>query len=204
MLRECRCRASRHPPAPCGSRRETALLVLLQPIGIVKTRADFCDRVADRFLVGGERKIHRSQSYGVAALGDAVAHQRGDLVGGKAGLAQNFGAVLVQTRRQPGRLGRRLRPGGGYLHVADRRLRSDDRPRKKSGRHQMRILQHALEIVHRHHRHVGLVKQLGPLGGGARFEDAGQFGIDHVDIDGASGEGREFRDCCADRRGRWP
>ena len=30
-----------------------AFLVFLQPIGIVEARADFCDRIADRFLVGG-------------------------------------------------------------------------------------------------------------------------------------------------------
>ena len=37
---------------------KAALLVLLQPIGVVEARADFRDRVADRFLVGGEREIH--------------------------------------------------------------------------------------------------------------------------------------------------
>jgi len=37
---------------------EAALLVFLQPIGIVEARAYFRDRVADRFLVGGEREIH--------------------------------------------------------------------------------------------------------------------------------------------------
>src|SRR5258708_29687570 len=39
-----------------------AFLVLLQPIGIIKTRADFCNGVADRFLVGCEGKIHAFQS----------------------------------------------------------------------------------------------------------------------------------------------
>ena len=38
--------------------RETALLVLLQPIGIVEPRADFCHGLADRFLVGCESEIH--------------------------------------------------------------------------------------------------------------------------------------------------
>ena len=55
----------------------------------------------------------------------------------------------------------------------------------------MRIPQDALEIVHRHHRHVGGCEQFGPLGGGAGLEDAGEFGIDHVDIDGAPGKGRK-------------
>ena len=36
----------------------SAFLVLLQPIGVVEARADFCNRVADRFLVGCQRKIH--------------------------------------------------------------------------------------------------------------------------------------------------
>src|SRR5581483_4649235 len=39
---------------------ETALLVLFEPIGVVEARADFRDVVADRFLTGGERKIHRA------------------------------------------------------------------------------------------------------------------------------------------------
>src|SRR6202043_3453932 len=42
--------------------RETALLVLLQPISVVEACADFCHRLADRFLVGCESKIHGSQS----------------------------------------------------------------------------------------------------------------------------------------------
>ena len=35
-----------------------ALLVLLQPIGVVETGADLADRVADQFLVGGQCEIH--------------------------------------------------------------------------------------------------------------------------------------------------
>ena len=37
---------------------ETALLVFLQPIDVVEIRADFCNRVPDRFLIGCESKIH--------------------------------------------------------------------------------------------------------------------------------------------------
>ena len=58
------CSGMQMPSQPASAKRlvevgrETALLVLLQPIGIVKARADFCDRIADRFLIGGEGKIH--------------------------------------------------------------------------------------------------------------------------------------------------
>ena len=38
--------------------RISAFLILLQPIGIVETRTDFRDRVADRFLIGCQREIH--------------------------------------------------------------------------------------------------------------------------------------------------
>ena len=47
--------------------------------------------------------------------------------------------------------------------------------------------------MHRHDRHVGLLQDGGPFGGGFGFEDARQFGIDDVDIGGAAGEGRKFR-----------
>jgi hypothetical protein len=40
---------------------------------------------------------------------------------------------------------------------------------------------------------VCLLEDSGPLGGGPWFEDARQFGVDHVDIGGAAGEGRKFR-----------
>src|ERR1700730_11040418 len=65
--------------------------------------------------------------------------------------------------------------------------------RKEIRRDQMRVLQNALEIVHRQYRHVGLVEQLCPLGGGACLKNAREFGVNRVDIDRASGEGREFR-----------
>src|SRR6266851_767712 len=55
--------------------RETALLVLLQPIGIVETRADLCHGVADRFLIGCESEIHGSQSLGVSGA-DLVTPSR--------------------------------------------------------------------------------------------------------------------------------
>ena len=55
----------------------------------------------------------------------------------------------------------------------------------------MRVLQHALEVMHRHHGDVGLDQQVGPFGGGAGFENAREFGIDGVDIDGASGKRRK-------------
>src|SRR3954454_24913062 len=53
----------------------TAVLVFLQPIGIVKTRANLCDRLADRFLIGCEGKVHRFQSAS-AARGGLVAPSR--------------------------------------------------------------------------------------------------------------------------------
>src|SRR6202030_1246875 len=39
---------------------EAALPVLVQPIGVIEARADFRNVVADRFLVGSECKIHRT------------------------------------------------------------------------------------------------------------------------------------------------
>ena len=63
---------------------------------------------------------------------------------------------------------------------------------KEAGRHQMRVLQHAREVMHRHHGHVGLDQQVGPFGGGAGLENTREFGIDGVDIDGAAGERRKF------------
>ena len=112
----------------------TALLVLLQPIGVVKARTDFPDRVADRFLVGGQRKVHASQSLcGIGRRpGDAVAHQRCDLVGGKAGLAQNLRAVLVEPRRQPRRLGRASPTRWPTPSCCGSCLRSDDRPPERN------------------------------------------------------------------------
>src|SRR6185436_2811584 len=46
--------------------RKNTLAVALQPVLRVEPRAQFCDRVADGLLIGGERKIHRRQGRGNA------------------------------------------------------------------------------------------------------------------------------------------
>ena len=109
-----------------------AFLVLLQPIGIVEPRADFCDRVADRFLVGCEREIHLSQSSGRSRLGHAVAHQCRDLVCGKSGLVQDFArrarSGAAPAASAPLTSPTRSRPPS----CCGSCLRSDDRPPERN------------------------------------------------------------------------
>jgi hypothetical protein len=38
--------------------RKAAFAVLFQPVGVREVRADFRDRVADSFLIFGEREVH--------------------------------------------------------------------------------------------------------------------------------------------------
>src|SRR5689334_20454136 len=126
-------------------------------------------------------------------FGGAVADHRGDFIRGEAGLAQNLLAMLVEARRKPNCLGRRLRPPRRYLHAADRAFRRMLDHGKISGRSEMRISQHAFEVVHRHDRDIGLCQQFLPLGRRPRLEDARELAIDGVDIACAAGKGCEFR-----------
>ena len=54
--------------------------------------------------------------------------------------------------------------------------------REEVSREQVWVLQDTFEVVHRHHRYVGRIEQVDPLCGSPRFEDAGQFAIDRVDV----------------------
>ena len=88
--------------------REAALFVLLQPIGIVETRADLADGVADRLLIGCERKVHGASIPSRAPGAGLVTPSRTSAAISAAeiaSLAQNFRAMLIEARRQPGRLG---------------------------------------------------------------------------------------------------
>src|SRR5262249_54105252 len=97
--------------------------------------------------------------------GDAVVDHCRDLVGREAGLAENFLAMLVEPRREPRWLGRRLRPRSRHLHASDRPFGRMLDHGEIAGCDQMRIGQHAFEIVHRHHRNVGRGEQFRPLRG---------------------------------------
>ncbi|MGY4369943.1 hypothetical protein ACVW1A_006008 [Bradyrhizobium sp. LB1.3] len=57
----------------------------------------------------------------------------------------------------------------------------------------MLIVQHRRQVVHRHHRHVGLGEQVDPFRSAARLEDARELGIDDVDVGGTAGKARKFR-----------
>ena len=46
--------------------------------------------------------------------------------------------------------------------------------------------------MHRHDRHVSLGQQFGPLGRAAGLKDAGELGIDRVDVGRTAGEGCEL------------
>src|SRR3974390_1564445 len=126
-------------------------------------------------------------------LGHAIAYQGCDLVRRKSSLPQDLETMLVQARREPLRLSGRFGPFRRYPHAADLAFARMIDDWKEIGRDQMLILQNAFEIVHGYDRDVRLVEQFGPLRRGFGFEDAGQFGINRVNIGGAPGEGCELR-----------
>ena len=175
---------------------EAAFLVLLQPIGIVEARADPCNRVADRFLVGGERKIHGVIPWWnlMRLMLTPSRTRRRDLFGRKAGFLQGY-RCRARSDAAPAVSARPAFPTmvADDLHAANRAFARMIDHRKESGRDQMRVLQHAFEVMHRHDRYIGLGEQFGPFGRGSGLEDAREFGIDRIDIGGASGKGCEYR-----------
>ena len=71
-----------------------------------------------------------------------------------------------------GRVGQRMhRAFGGMNGIGD-----------KTSRTQLRIGQQIFGAVHRHVGHIGLVQQLTPLRGGARFHDAAHLLVHGVDV----------------------
>ena len=55
----------------------------------------------------------------------------------------------------------------------------------------MRVVQHALQVVHGHERHVGLLQQAHPLGRGALLENPRERAVHEVDVSRAVGEAGE-------------
>ncbi len=86
----------------------------------------------------------------------SVTLQRGHLVGAETRLTEDFAAVLAKTRRKPLRLRGRMRPLGRDAHAANGAFaRMIDRLEEIGG-DEMRVVEDAFEIVHRHHRNVSL------------------------------------------------